>query len=121
MELGTAENIPAAKINEWLYRFGNNIEKVIAQVKTLRSKIADPEKLFEAAELLYSVENEMVYHLNDFLIRRTGKIFFDRKNAEKQIDYLSNLLALQFKIDESTSLTDAVSAKEAFESAVAFS
>ena len=93
----------------------------LLQVKKLRSKIADAEKLFEAAELLYSIENEMVYHLNDFLIRRTGKIFFDRMNAEKQIDYLSNLLALQFKTDELFLQNDTLSAKHEFNSAVAFS
>ena len=87
----------------------------------MRSKIADPEKLFEAAELMYSVENEMIYHLNDFLIRRTGKIFFDRINAEKQIDYLSNLLALQFKTDDNAIQRDAISAKQEFESVVEFS
>ena len=69
---------------------------------------------------MYSIENEMIYHLNDFLIRRTGKIFFDRKNAEKQIDYLSNLLALQFNIDDAAIQKDAVSAKQEFESVVEF-
>lgn len=120
IEEGAAENIPSNKISEWFYRFGNNTGKVIAQVKSLRSKIADPEKLYEAAELMYSIENEMIYHLNDFLIRRTGKIFFDRKNAEKQIDYLSNLLALQFNIDDAAIQKDAASAKQEFESVVEF-
>ena len=121
LEKGYAENIPAEKISEWFYRFGTHTATVIEQAKTLRSKIADPEKLFEAAELMYSVENEMIYHLNDFLIRRTGKIFFDRINAEKQIDYLSNLLALQFKTDDNAIQRDAISAKQEFESVVEFS
>jgi len=117
---GGQENIPAVKINEWFYRYGTNTAHIIEQVKTLRPKIADPEKLFEAAELLYSIENEMVYYLNDFLIRRTGKIFFDRMNAEKQIDYLSNFLAVQFKTEEAASQSDASLAKQEFNSAVAF-
>ena len=118
---GNEENIPTTKINEWFYRYGTHTEQIIEQVKTLRPKIADPEKLFEAAELLYSVENEMVYYLNDFLIRRTGKIFFDRMNAEQQIDYLSNLLALQFKTGDGVSMADATLTRNEFESAVAFS
>ena len=117
---GSAENIPGLKIMEWFHRFGTNTTKVIALVKTLRPQIAETDKLYEAAELLYSVENEMVYQLNDFLIRRTGKIFFDRLNAEKQIDYLSSLLASQFKTDEAASLRDAISARQEFESVVAF-
>ncbi len=118
---GGQQNIPAAKINEWFYRYGTNTGQIMVQVKALRTKIADDEKLFEAAELMYSVQNEMVYHLNDFLIRRTGKIFFDRLNAEKQIDYLSNLLALQFRTDDGKSLSDATLARQEFNSAVAFS
>ena len=120
IEQGIAENIPPDKISEWFYRFGTNTSKVIAQVKSLSPKIADSDKLFEAAELMYSIENEMIYHLNDFLIRRTGKIFFDRKNAEKQIDYLSNLLALQFKIDDTAIQKDAIAAKQEFDAVVEF-
>lgn len=120
-EQGNAEKIPTDKIFEWFYRFGNNSVQIIAQVKALRSKIADPEKLFEAAELMYCVENEMIYQLNDFLIRRTGKIFFDRKNAQKQIDYLSTILSLQFKIDDTATQKDAIAAKQEFESVVEFS
>ncbi len=120
LEQGNEANIPPDKVSEWFYRFGTNTAKVIEQVKALRPKIADPEKIFEAAELMYSIENEMIYHLNDFLIRRTGKIFFDRKNAEKQINYLSNLLALQFEIDNATILKDALAAKEEFDAVVEF-
>jgi len=122
IEEGTSENIPAAKISEWFYRYGTNTARLIEQVKILRTKIADSEKLFEAAELVYCVENEMIYHINDFLIRRTGKIFFDRKNTEKQIDYLSNLLSLQLKREGNgiVSKEDATLAKLAFESAVTF-
>jgi glycerol-3-phosphate dehydrogenase len=118
---GTQEAIPAGKISEWFYRYGTNTTVLIENFKTLRVKIADRAKLFEAAELIYGIENEMVYLINDFLIRRTGKIFFDRMNAEKQIDYLSNFLALQFKTDESASQTDAIMAKQEFDSVVAFS
>ena len=121
VEQGNAENIPAAKISEWFYRFGNNTALVIAQVKSLRNQIADTEKLMETAELMYSVENEMIFHLNDFLIRRTGKIFFDRLNAEKQIDYLSNVLSQRFNVDGTTTRKDAVAAREEFESVVEFS
>lgn len=121
IEHGSAENIPGVKITEWFHRYGTNTVKVIKLVKILHAKIADPEKLLEAAELMYCVENEMIYHLNDFLIRRTGKIFFDRKNAAKQIDYLSNIIAHQFNCDDNSTQRDAIAAKQEFESVVEFS
>ena len=119
-EQGTSESIPAEKISEWFYRYGTNTARLIEKVKALQTKIVDSEKLFEAAELLYGIENEMVYHLSDFLIRRTGKIFFDRINAEKQIDYLFNFLGLQLNTNGAAIGYDALAVKQEFDSAVAF-
>ena len=62
----------------------------------------------------------MAYHLSDFLIRRTGKIFFDRINAEKQIDYLFNFLSLQLNTNGTARGNEALSVKQEFDSAVAF-
>jgi hypothetical protein len=62
----------------------------------------------------------MIYYLNDFLVRRTGKIFFDRQNAEKQIDYLANFLALQLHIEDSSNQKALAAVKEEFLSAVSF-
>lgn len=117
---GSSENIPGVKITEWFHRFGTNTTKVIEKVKVLRANITEPEKLYEAAELIYCAESEMIYHLNDFLIRRTGKIFFDRLNAEKQIGYLSGLLAELFKADEAATQRETVSARQEFEAVVEF-
>ena len=119
-EVGKRENIPVEKIAEWFYRYGTNTAGVIQNAKALGIKIADNEKLFEAAELLYAIENEMIWFLNDFMVRRTGKIFFDIQNSEKQLDYLANFLALQLQVDDSSSQKDLIAAKEEFLSAVAF-
>ncbi|MDB5283736.1 MAG: glpD [Bacteroidota bacterium] len=119
-EKGKSENIPASKIAEWFYRYGGNTAIVIENTSKFRPKITDDEKLFEAAELVYAIENEMIWFLNDFMIRRTGKIFFDIQNAEKQLDYLSNFLALQLQVDDSSSQKDLLATKEEFSSTLAF-
>ena len=92
---GTAENIPAEKISDWFYRYGKNTEIIVNKVKELRSKIHGKENLFYAAELWYGINHEMVLTLSDFLVRRTGRIFFDREASEKQIDYLQSILSEQ--------------------------
>lgn len=117
---GEAENIPHKKIKEWFFRYGTNLRDVIENYRLLQNKIPEEEKRVEAAELLYCIENEMVFHLSDFLVRRTGKIFFDRKNSEKQIDYLSCLLSENLNLDESTSEKSLVEVKEEFQSSVTF-
>lgn len=104
-EKGATENIPAAKIKEWFYRFGANTLQVIDNVKELQTKIADNNNLYYAAELQYSIQHEMIFSLSDFLIRRTGRIFFDRKESEKQMEFLQQFLSLQLE------QTDAVKEK----------
>lgn len=85
--------IPGNKQYEWLHRYGKNMDLVVANVKLLEREITDKHKLFEAAELLYGIEHELVYHPLDFLIRRTGKIFFHRPQAEKEIDFVTEFLS----------------------------
>ena len=118
---GEADNIPLDKISEWFFRYGTNTASVIAKVAALRADIQNTEQLFEAAELFYAIEHEMVYYLNDFLIRRTGKIFFDIKNSEKQMDYLASLLAQKLNQDTVLVQQGLESTKEEFHSAVSFS
>ncbi len=119
-EQGKSENIPAEKIKEWFFRYGTNVSKVIKNLVLLRSKGFDEQQLYEAAELHYCLEHEMIYSLNDFLIRRTGKIFFDRDNSEKHIEYLNGLLSEQLKLDVRTSQGVLLATKEEFKSAVTF-
>jgi glycerol-3-phosphate dehydrogenase len=72
------------------------------------------------AELLDAIENEMVYYLNDFMIRRTGKIFFDIENSVKQIDYLANFLSQKLNPENGAFQNNLHAIKEEFQSAVSF-
>lgn len=120
LEKGKRADIPAEKIREWFFRFGTNTDKLLEIVEALRRKTSEEQKVFETAELIYCVENEMVLHLTDFLVRRTGKIFFDRINAEKQIDYLNGLLSTKLQIEETVSKKDLEETKTEFSAAVDF-
>ena len=119
LQQGTTENIPSEKIREWFFRYGKNTSSLLDKVKALRASVSK-EELFDIAELHYCIEHEMVFHLSDFLIRRTGKIFFDRINAETQLESLNILLAKELSIDESSSNTMLSSTQEEFKTAVSF-
>lgn len=118
LEAGKTENISADKIREWFFRYGTNVSKLIANVKSSETK---NEKMLEAAELLYCLEHEMVFNVSDFLIRRTGKIFFDRINSETQIEELNNSLSKTFALDESSATKNLSSVAEEFKAAITFS
>lgn len=120
LENGKTENIPSEKIREWFFRYGKNVSALIESAKLLRSKITDSSQLFNVAELQYSIEHEMVAHPSDFLIRRTGKIFFDRINTEKRLESLNQYLSQELQIESNSSQKNLAEVKEEFAAAVSF-
>jgi glycerol-3-phosphate dehydrogenase len=118
-KVGSELGIPANKVKEWFYRYGTNTSNIFDIVKSMPG--GDVDDLCDRAELKYAVENEMVYFLNDFMIRRTGKIFFDRQNAEQQIDYMAAYLSERFGTDNSVSEKDKGLTYDEFSSAITFS
>jgi len=115
---GREVDIPTDKITEWFYRYGKNTSYLIGIVKLL--KTSEMDRVFDSAELQYSIEHEMVAHPADFLIRRTGKIFFDRINTEKHLQYLNQLLSQQLHIEDTFSQKNLEEVKEEFKAAVSF-
>lgn len=119
-EKGEAQRVPVAKIREWFYRYGTNTTHILDNIKQLRSKVTNDTALFETAELKYAVENELVLHLSDYLIRRTGKIFFDHTNTTQQLPELNQLLAQLLQLDSTTATLYLTEAEEEFRNAVTF-
>ena len=72
-----AKKIPADEIQSWFYKYGKNTDKVLENVFRLQDELKDSSHNIKLAELLYAIENEMVFHINDFLIRRSGKLYFE--------------------------------------------
>jgi glycerol-3-phosphate dehydrogenase len=120
IENGLQVDIDASQTKEWFYRYGRNTLQVMKNAGLLRPLIAETDKLMATAELLYAIENEMVYYLNDFMIRRTGKIFFDIENSVKQIDYLANFLSQKLNPENGAFQNNLHAIKEEFQSAVSF-
>ena len=119
-EKGEAQRVPVAKIREWFYRYGTNTTHILDNIKQLRSKVTNDTALFETAELKYAVENELVLHLSDYLIRRTGKIFFDHTNTTQQLPELNQLLAELLHLDSTAAALYLTEAEEEFRNAVTF-
>ena len=120
LERGRKAMVPSEKVREWFFRYGKNVSFILDNVIQLRATNTDTQQLFDIAELHYCIAHEMVAHPADFLIRRTGKIFFDRVNTEKQLDSLNSLLSQQLQIESSSSQKNLAEVKEEFEAAVLF-
>lgn len=59
-------------------KYGTNTQKIIQKAAQLSDTYKDRAQLVLAAELLYCLEEEMVVHPSDFLIRRSGMLYFER-------------------------------------------
>lgn len=120
LQQGTIENIGSEKIREWFFRYGKNTAVIINNVIYLRAKFSSDEQLFDAAELQYAVEHELVFKLSDFLIRRSGKIFFDRISTLAKLESLNKLLSDTLQTGESSAGDSLMAVKEEFKMAVTF-
>lgn len=61
------------RIEELVYKYGTSADEIMDAAK----KINAQDKLL-LAEMDYCIEEESVVSVSDFLIRRTGRLFFDR-------------------------------------------
>ncbi len=108
IEEGKKQGIATENISRWFYRYGKNTSQIIKLVQAI-----EPEGL-AAAELIYTIENEAVLTLNDFVIRRTGKLFFDNPGTEKQLNFLIATLAKVFNASPAIAAAMLIAAQREF-------
>lgn len=78
-------------------KYGTNTEKIVTACLELLANGKEPEDALLTAELQYGIKEEMVMTLSDFLIRRSGKLFFDRNSLAPVYQKLANELAHTLK------------------------
>ena len=75
------------------YKYGKNIDLIIDKAYALHPAIPDVRKRILAAEIWYSVNYEMTNNLCDFIIRRTGRLYFERPSLAGLIDDIADQMA----------------------------
>ncbi|MCM3144103.1 glycerol-3-phosphate dehydrogenase/oxidase [Brevibacillus sp. MER 51] len=66
-------------------KYGSNSEQIVTmcqELLTQNDQNVSPIEALLKAELRYAVEEEMVMTMSDFLIRRSGRLFFERDTLE---------------------------------------
>jgi glycerol-3-phosphate dehydrogenase len=78
-----------------LHLYGRQLESVLERMFAF-SKSGDPDRGLILAELEFCIEHEMVRSATDFLVRRTGLVYFDigraERHAEAVLDHLGRYL-----------------------------
>lgn len=95
LRCGQAKQISAShrEIKSLLNRYGANIDLIIANAFELYQQESDPSKRLLLAELYYCIEYEQVASLCDFLIRRSGRLYFNRPELENQYHFIAEAMA----------------------------
>jgi glycerol-3-phosphate dehydrogenase len=78
-------------IRKWVDRYGTNANQILQIFKEMSTTASDLNLL--KAELKYCVEQEAVCSLSDFLIRRTGMLFFEREELALLYKAINEALA----------------------------
>lgn len=107
--IGMEKALPIDLICNWFYRYGKNTEILLRDD-------ASPEE----AEFRYCLDHEMVTHLSDYLIRRTGKLYFDRIKSEILIDKIAETMRREFSISNEIIVKMKTETVEQYQLAVRF-
>lgn len=100
-EVGETE-LTEEQLNGLFHKYGDNALEII---KTIDLKKEDRTLAILLAELNYSVDNEMIYELSDFLIRRTGRLYFEKPVADNYAEVLNTELTALLGLNETDSKT----------------
>ncbi len=118
LDQATDYEIDSSIIEQWFYRYGKNTVDLLAIHKSLKEKGHNHTE--ELAEVQYCVTHEMAVHPNDYFIRRTGKIFFEKPAAEQHLNTVTQCLANQFNWSETVHQQYLSEVKNEFEAVTHF-
>lgn len=100
-ELGET-SLTESQLSGLFHKYGSDALEIISSID-LENK--DRTLAILIAELNYSAENEMVTDLSDFLVRRTGRLYFEKPVADKYAEALNAELTAILGMNEGESTT----------------
>lgn len=101
-------------------KYGTETDAIIEKAFELYGEIQDAEKRILTAEIWYGVEHEMVTNLNDFLIRRTGRLYFERETLGHWYPYLADQMATLLNWSEAAKYQQLANFKREYDEVVSF-
>ncbi|MEP7267931.1 MAG: glycerol-3-phosphate dehydrogenase/oxidase [Saprospiraceae bacterium] len=87
-------------LHDLFCRYGKNTEQIIALAEKQNGIVEDPNLRLEIGGLLYGIKQEMVCTISDFLIRRSGQLYFGREKIKKYLEELLHVLRAELKLSD---------------------
>lgn len=98
--------------------YGRQTETILAYLSGVKE--ADPTKKLLLAELEFSYENEMICRPSDFLVQRTGKLYFDIESVTRYAGVVVEFLSRKLGWDDAEKSLQLRSLEAAVAQATAF-
>ncbi len=86
-------DIPKSWIDYLVYNYGSNTDVIIGRYNSEKDPHLSPLEKIILAEVWYGVDHEMVMGINDFFIRRTGRLYFNRSFTLDHLDWTLECLS----------------------------
>ena len=96
-----------------VFNYGKQSNTIIDSMRSFVEEVKDPELRMVKAEVLFTIEHELVHCLTDFFVRRTGRMFFMIESVEKYYLDIADYFATLFQWDRQR-LLEEVKIIEAF-------
>ncbi len=118
MMKAASEKITLGDIRNLIDRYGTNTEKIILLAQKDGKQVTPESLLF--AELQYCLEEEAVTNLNDFFIRRTGKLYFEREQLTWEYPLLKNKIETLLQWSDSQKAFNAQEFEKEYDAVLSF-
>jgi glycerol-3-phosphate dehydrogenase len=100
-----AQDIPQGDILRLAKKYGSNTRKIVATAEDeakQRPNFVSLKMVLAKAELRYSITEEMAVTPSDYLIRRSGRLFFERPELDKLYLFIHEQMATELGWDAAT-------------------
>lgn len=81
------------EVTRLVRRYGKNLDVILEKAISMMPQQRDPVQSILIAEIWYCVTFEQCNNLNDYLIRRTGRLYFEREELGELYPVIANEMA----------------------------
>lgn len=122
IQIGEAKqlNIPHKLVADLVSKYGSNTGQIIEKAYECFPGLQDGRAALLEAEVWYGVEHEMCQSLSDYLIRRTGRLYFERQHLEGYYQKVATAMAKQLGWSEQKRLQEISDFEAEYRNAVVF-
>lgn len=103
-----------------VHKYGSNTDLIIEKAFELYPTEKDAVKRIHKAELWYAINYEMVNTLNDYLIRRTGRLYFERPPTGELYGFIAEEMAKLLDWDEARVMAEKLAFEREYKEVVEF-